>query len=137
MSARHCAPVILRLWPMCIFWVSSLSFVSCSAKAEHPVITARHREAASSPITGSSAFVDDDGLILEHRDGADRRAGALAPFQRQADELEFAFADERLEIAQALDVSDVELEAGLVHQRIDHALGPRPHRVDAEVHDTL
>src|SRR5262249_16445836 len=70
-------------------------------------------------------------------DGAERRAGAVAPFERQADELERALPDQRLEIAQAFDVRDVEVEARLVHQRVDLALRPRSHGVDAEVHDPL
>src|SRR6187455_1362716 len=74
---------------------------------------------------------------LEDRDRADRRAGAAAPFQRQADEAEPALPEQRLEIAQAFDVRDVELEAGLVHQRVYFAFGARPHRIDAEMHDPL
>src|ERR1700756_3610589 len=59
-------------------------------------------------------------LLLEHRHGANRRAGAAAPFERQADERKFALADQRLEAAQAFDMRDVELEARLVHERVHH-----------------
>src|SRR6202011_1697773 len=76
-------------------------------------------------------------ILIKYRDGADRRAGPLAPLERQADEAELALADQGLEVAQALHVRDVELEAGLVHERVDDALRARPHRVDAEVHDAL
>src|SRR5579864_3409887 len=108
MSARHCAPVILRLWPICM--------------GGRFLVFLKYSEVL---------------LVVEHRDRADRRAGAFAPFQRQADELEFALAEQGLEIAQALHMRDVELKAGLVHQRIHFALRPRPHRVDAEMHDAL
>src|ERR1700730_1715763 len=76
-------------------------------------------------------------IFIKYREGANRRAGPLAPLERQADEAELALADQGLEVAQALHVRDVELEAGLVHERVDDALRARPHRVDAEVHDAL
>src|ERR1700752_3516808 len=114
MSARHCAPLILRLCPSCIPPpASKLMKASVRRRASHQT---------------KQTYEFGTLLIIQHRDGADRRAGALAPFQRQADELEFALAEQRFQIAQALDVGDVELEAGLVHERVDHALGPRPHR---------
>jgi len=34
-------------------------------------------------------------------------------------------------------MGDVELEAGFVNERVDFAFRPRPHRVDAEMHDAL
>src|ERR1700692_3365414 len=108
MSARHCAPVILRLWPICMGG-RFLEFLKYY----------------------------DGLLVVEHRNSADRRAGAFAPFQRQADELEFALAEEGLQIAQALDMGKAELKAGFVHHRIYFASRARPHRVDAEMHDTL
>src|SRR5262249_60632947 len=74
---------------------------------------------------------------LEHRHGANRRAGAPAPFERQADEAEFSLADQRLEVAQAFDVRDVELEACLVHERVDGAHRAWAHGVDAEMNDPL
>src|SRR5580700_9681634 len=46
------------------------------------------------------------GSIVEHRDGADWRAGAFAPFQRQADELELAFSEQAFQIAQAFHMGD-------------------------------
>src|SRR6266481_5437019 len=75
--------------------------------------------------------------LLEHRDRADGRAGAAAPLERQADEAEFALADQRLQIAQALNMRDVELEAGLVHERVDVSHRARAHGVDAEMDDAL
>src|SRR3954464_1971715 len=42
----------------------------------------------------------------EHGNRADRRGGALAPFQRQADERELPLPQQRLEIAQAFDMGD-------------------------------
>src|SRR5689334_8243817 len=75
--------------------------------------------------------------LFEQRDRADRRAGAATKFERQADEAELALAEQGLEVAQALHVGDVELETGLVHERVHHALRARPHRVDAEMHDAL
>ena len=74
---------------------------------------------------------------IEHGDGADWRAGPLAPLHRQADESEAAPAQQRFQIAQALDVGDVEVETRLVNQRVHPALGSGPHRVDAEMHDAL
>src|ERR1700734_1790275 len=50
--------------------------------------------------------------VSEHRDRADRRAGAFAPFQRQADELELALPEQAFQIAQALDMREAEFEAG-------------------------
>src|SRR5262245_13893331 len=76
-------------------------------------------------------------LFVEHGDRTDRRAGTAPPFERQSDEAEFALADQRLEIAEAFDVGDVELEAGLVHERVHHADRSGPHGVDAEMHDAL
>src|SRR6201986_752519 len=108
MSARHCAPVILRLCPS---------------------------------IMSRRPSLDDFLLVIlfwlsvvEHRDRADRRAGALTPFQRQADELEFTLAEQGFEIAEAFHVGDVELEAGFVHQRVHFAFRSRPRLVDAEMH---
>src|SRR5437016_11677940 len=74
---------------------------------------------------------------IEYRHGADRRSGAFAPLHRQADEGEGALAEQRFQIAQALDVGDVEVEACLVYHQIDIALGSGPHRVDAEMDDAL
>src|ERR1700744_3457955 len=71
-------------------------------------------------------------LKVEHGDRTDRRGGAFAPLHRQADESELAFAEQRFEIAQAFDVGDVEIEASLVNQQVDLAVGSRSHRVDAE-----
>src|SRR5271167_56387 len=93
--------------------------------------------ARSDNVSVTMEAARDQALIIEYRDRADRRAGAVAPLQRQADELEFAFADERLEIAQALHMGDVELEAGFVDQRVDLALRSGPHGIDAEMHDAL
>src|SRR5580700_1182320 len=78
------------------------------------------------PVAG----YDEEASHPEHRHRADRGAGSVAPFHRQADEGERALAQERLEIAQALDVGDVEFAAGLVDQQVHLALRPRPHRVD-------
>src|SRR5262249_48208686 len=60
-------------------------------------------------------------FLLKPRRGANGRAGAAAPFERQADEAEFPLADQRFEVAQAFDVRDVELEARLVHERVHDA----------------
>src|SRR5262249_60226696 len=79
----------------------------------------------------------DARLIVEHGHGTDRRAGALAPFQRQADELKFALAQQGFEIEQALHMRAVEFQGGPWHERVDLAFGPRPHRVDAGMHDAL
>ena len=75
--------------------------------------------------------------FFENGHRADGRASATAPLERQADEAEFALSDQRLEIAQTFDVRDVELEAGLVHERVDVAHRARAHGVDAEMHDAL
>src|SRR5437588_5349057 len=40
---------------------------------------------------------------IEHGHGADRRSGAVAPLHRQADEGERALAEQRFQVAQALD----------------------------------
>ena len=53
---------------------------------------------------------------IKHRHGADRRSRPAAPLHRQADEGELAAAEQRFEIAQALDMGDVEVEAGLVDE---------------------
>src|SRR3954451_18969664 len=74
---------------------------------------------------------------VKHGDRADRRGRSAAPFHRQADEGELAPAKQRFEIAQALDMGDVEVEAGLVHEGIHLPLGSRSHRIDAEMHDAL
>ena len=76
-------------------------------------------------------------LVFEDSDGADRRARAFTPFERQADEAKFAAAEQSLQIAEAFHMGDVEFEAGLVDQRIDLSGGSRPHRVDAEMDDAL
>src|SRR5262249_39371990 len=73
----------------------------------------------------------------EHRDCTDRRSRALAHLHRQADEGELTLAKQGFQIAQALDVSDVEVEAGLVDHQVHVAHRPRPHRIDAEMHDAL
>src|SRR5271166_5380838 len=117
MSARHCAPLILRLCPSCI----------------HPLALAIHTWHGASSLPArrylkksSPGSENCRTSIVEHRDGADRRAGALAPFQRQADELKFALPEQRLEIAQAFHMRDVEFEASFMHQRIDFTFRPRP-----------
>src|SRR6202011_3946547 len=74
-------------------------------------------------------------ILIKYRDGADGRAGPLAPLERQADEPELALADQGLEVAQALPGCGVELEAALVAGRVDAPPGPGPHRVAAEAHD--
>src|SRR2546427_10843016 len=89
----------------------------------------RKRQAAAKPPDYSMR----PALLLEHRRGTNRRAGAAAPFERQADEAEFALADQRLEVAQAFDVRDVEFEARLVHERVHDAHGSGAHGVDAEM----
>src|ERR1700687_2245895 len=66
-------------------------------------------------------------LLVEHGHRPDRRAGSAAPFQRQPDEAELAFADQRLEIAQALDMGDVELQARLVDERVHDAFRSGAH----------
>src|ERR1700756_1031942 len=123
MSARHCAPLILRLCPSCIPPPAS------------KLMKASVRRSASHQTKQTYEF--ETLLIIKHRDGADRRTGALAPFQRQADELKFALPEQRLEIAQAFHMRDVEFEAGFVHECIDFTFRPRPHRVDAEMHNAL
>ena len=75
-----------------------------------------------------SAAPHPEKLAVKHRDRADRRTGAVSPLQRQTDELEFAQAQQGLKIAQALDMGDIEIETGFVHQRIDFAFRPGPHR---------
>src|SRR5258708_390947 len=80
---------------------------------------------------------DEVALQPEHRDGADRRTGAVAPFHRQADEGERALAQQRFQVAQALDVGDAEFAARLVNQQVHLAIGPGPHRIDAEMYDAL
>src|SRR5262245_64427272 len=77
------------------------------------------------------------GRVGKHVDGADRRAGTAAPLERQANEAEYALAEQRLQIAKALDVRDVELKAGLVNQGVDIALGARAHGIDAKMHNAL
>src|SRR6476620_11492097 len=74
---------------------------------------------------------------VKYSHGADWRSRPLAPLHRQADEGEGALAEQRFEIAQALDVGDVEVEAGLVNQQVDVAVRPRAHRIDAEMDDAL
>jgi hypothetical protein len=69
------------------------------------------------------------GLHIEHGHGADRRAGAVAPLHRQADEGELAGAEQRFQIAQALDVGDIEFETRLVNQQIHLAFRAGPHTV--------
>src|SRR6185295_4845015 len=76
-------------------------------------------------------------LVAEEGDGADRRTGATAPFERQADEAEAALAEQGLEIAKALDVCDAEFQACLVHERVDVTLRTRTHGIDAEMHNAL
>src|SRR5437773_6505296 len=74
---------------------------------------------------------------VEHCNRADRRRRSAAPLHRQADEGELATTKQRFEIAQALDMGDVEIEAGLVDEGIHLALRSRPHRIDTEMHDAL
>src|SRR4051812_50193947 len=74
---------------------------------------------------------------VKHGDRADRRCCPAAPLHRQADEGELAAAKQCFEIAQALDMGDVEVEAGLVDEGIHLALRSRPHRIDAEMDDAL
>src|SRR5215472_4549083 len=76
-------------------------------------------------------------LSLEERHRANGGAGATAPFERQADEAELSQSQEALEIAQALDVRDTELQARLVHKCIYLPLRPGAHGVDAEMHNAL
>src|SRR5262249_11440172 len=76
-------------------------------------------------------------LFVEYGYGTDRRAGAAAPFEGQPDEPELALTDQRLQIAQALDVRDVELKTGLVDQRVDDPHRARPHGIDAEMDYSL
>ena len=54
----------------------------------------------------------------EHSHRTDRRRRTAAPLHWQADEGESALAKQRFQIAQALDVGDVEVEAGFVNQRV-------------------
>src|SRR5262252_7707500 len=111
MSARHCAPVILRLCPSSIPFLSEIKTDRTSFGQ-----SASLRAKRSNPDCRLEAGLlrrfapRNDGivLILEHCDGADRRAGALAPFQRQPDELKLALPQQRLEIAQAFHMRDVE-----------------------------
>src|SRR5687768_6552573 len=98
---------------------------SCALKAAHSSVSVNRISIAQSP------------LQIEHGDGADWRSCAVAPLRRQADEGELTLAEQRFQIAQALDVGDVEVETRLVHERVHLALGPGPHRVDAEMHDAL
>src|SRR4051794_5977272 len=72
---------------------------------------------------------------IEHGHRADRRGGALAPLQWQPDKGELTLAEQRFQIAEALDVGDAEVEARLVYQQVHLAVRPGPHRVDAEMHD--
>src|ERR1700761_3653555 len=76
-------------------------------------------------------------LQIEHGNRTDRRGGALAPFHRQADEGEIALAQQGFQVARAFDVGDVEVETGLVHEQVHLAVRPRPHGIDAEMHDAL
>ena len=76
-------------------------------------------------------------LLVKDGDGADRRTRSSAPFQRQSDKPEFPFADERLQIAEALDMGDVEIEAGLVHQRVHDTHGAGAHGINAEMDYSL
>src|ERR1700741_4580018 len=71
---------------------------------------------------------------VEHRDSANGRGRALAHFHRQADEGELPLTKQRLQIAQALNRGDVEIEAGFVYEQVDVTHRARPHRVDAEMH---
>src|ERR1700733_9272131 len=130
MSARHCAPVILRLCPSSMEW--SLNPFRCHAPRRRSIQSSlrlgspnRTRSLDHSlprRMTGRGRMMTGGewrfgtGSILKHRDRADRRAGALAPFQRQADELELALAEQCFEVAQALDVGEAEIEAGFVHE---------------------
>jgi len=59
---------------------------------------------------------------VEHRDSADGGGGALAHFHWQADEGELVPAEQCLQVAQAFDMGDVEIEAGLAHKQIEEPL---------------
>src|SRR5688572_27973003 len=76
-------------------------------------------------------------LVVEHSHRPDRRAGAAAPLERQPDEAELALSDQRLQIAQAIHVRDVELQACLVDEDVHGSDRPGAHGVDAEMHDPL
>ena len=58
-----------------------------------------------------SVFRLGGSLLVEHRHRTDRGTGSASPLERQSDEAEFALADQGFQIAQALDVRDVELQA--------------------------
>src|ERR1700730_15864967 len=99
--------------------------LSSPAKAGDPVFQStcdklRGRGVLDTPLSRGMTvrFVDQPRSSLavqsappshpEHRHRADRRSRAVAPLHRQADEGEAALAEQRLEIAQALDVGDAE-----------------------------
>ena len=50
---------------------------------------------------------------------------------------ELTLPKQRFQVAQALDVGDVEVEAGLVDKRVHHPDRPWTHGIDAEMHDAL
>src|SRR5262249_48954542 len=60
---------------------------------------------------GWGANTRDRVSTVEHGPGGEGRAGAAAPLERQPDEAKLALADQRLEVAQAFHMRDVELEA--------------------------
>jgi hypothetical protein len=82
-------------------------------------------------------FAPRSSLEVENRYCPDRRAGALAPFQRQSNEPEFALPDQCFQIAEAFDMRDAEVETRFVHERVYLAVRTWPHRVDAEMHNAL
>src|SRR5215472_9975093 len=110
MSARHCAPVILRLCPSSIpASPPRIKTLKAFASKSAPLRVKRSNPGCWLEAGLLRRFAhrnDEILLIVEYRDGADRRAGAFAPFQRQPDELKFALAQERLEIAQAFHVRE-------------------------------
>src|SRR5271167_2183084 len=100
-----------------------------------PVIAAARADAPLIPPLSGEGLSGQ--AVVEDRHRADGRAGSAAQFERQADEAELALADQRLEVAQAFDVGDVEVEARLVDEGVDDPHRPRPHGIDAEMHDPL
>src|SRR5476649_1408586 len=75
--------------------------------------------------------------VFEYRDRTNWRACAAAPFERQSYGAELTLTDQCLQIAQALDMRDIELKTSLVHKRVDVALRSGPYGIDPEVHDAL
>src|SRR5262245_40813004 len=117
---------------------SSCGRMRCVQATGFPAVAHQQCCAALRQIVPRSRAIGIDSagwLRVEHRHGPNGRARSTTPLQRQADEEKLALADQRLQVAQTLDVRDVEAEAGFVHEGVDVALGAWPHRVDAEVHD--